>query len=244
MVFVAIILAVLGFVLGFFVFGRRRVVVRQSGEDLLELARALAHEVRNPLNTIKMNLQLMSEEIGDDEKFAARLARVEEELSRLDRILKSFLDYSRLPSPDFRRTDINDVVRRAVDVMRARCDNVEIQLRVADNLPAIKVDAALVAQVLHNLLQNAIEASQEGGAIVVETMKTATGVAISVADKGKGIPPELLDKVFKPYFSTKRGGVGIGMAVVKKIVELHGGRIQIQSRVGSGTRVVVEFPQR
>ncbi len=242
MIFTFIISFLLGIVLGFILFRRRKVIVQHSGENISELARALAHEVRNPLNTIRMNLQLMQEEIGADEHYAQRISLMEEELLRLDRILKSFLDYSRLPAPQFKRVDLNGTIMRIIDMVRARSGDVDIETHLAENLPKIHADPALLAEILHNVIQNAIDASDENGTVIVETFRTGGGISIAVSDRGKGIPPESLEKIFKPYFSTKRSGIGIGMAVVKRIVEAHSGKIQVQSRVGSGTRIVIELP--
>ncbi|MCD6418439.1 GHKL domain-containing protein [bacterium] len=242
MLIILVISFLLGVLLGFFLFRRRKILVKYGGEDISELARSLAHEIRNPLNTIRMNLQLIQEELGDDERYKKRLARMEDELLRLDGILKTFLDYSRLPTPKFKKIDLNAEIIRIVDIVRARSENIDIEVHLADNLPKIKADPDMVAEVMHNILKNAIDASPEGGIIHIETARIKGGVSIAVSDKGTGIPPEMLDKIFKPYFSTKRGGVGIGMAVVKKIVELHSGKIRVQSRVGSGTRIIIELP--
>ncbi len=242
MIFTLIISFILGILLGFLMFRRRKVIIRYSGENISEIARALAHEVRNPLNTIRMNLQLMQEEIGAEEHYAQRLSLMEGELLRLDRILKSFLNYSRLPTPQFVRVDLSDTIMRIIDIIRARSVDVEIEAHLAENLPKINADPALLAEVLHNVIQNAIDSSDEGKTVIVETSRTSGGVSIAITDRGKGIPPEMLNKIFMPYFSTKSGGIGIGMAVVKRIVEAHSGKIQVQSRVGSGTRIIIELP--
>ena len=232
---------IVGIAVGAIIFGGRQkksaVQPPAEGEDIHSLARALAHEIRNPLNTIKMNIQLLEEEFGENRKFE----RIESEIDRLERILRSFLQYTKLPTPAFERTDINELVKERVEIFRPKAGEIGIELQLAQNLPRVRIDEQLFSQVLQNLLQNAVDASQEGP-IIVETGRSGKNVYVAVADRGTGIPPELLDKVFKPYFSTKKNGVGIGMAVVKKIVEAHGGKIQIQSRTGKGTRVVVELP--
>ena len=119
-----------------------------------------------------------------------------------------------------------------------------------DALPPVRADPTLIKELLYNIIQNAIDSYSdysdtidESDTVIVETMRIPRGISIAVTDNGKGIPPELLDKVFKPYFSTKSGGIGIGMAVVKKMVEAHSGKIRVQSRKGGGTRVVVEMPE-
>ena len=242
MLVLIIITFLFGLIIGYLLFRRRKVILNQPGESIAELSRSLAHEIRNPLNTIRMNLNLLQEELGKEEHYAQRFSRIESELLRLDGILKSFLDYTKLPSPQFQKVDINDTIHQIVNMVRARSGEVSINTRFSENLPKIQADPALLAEALHNILQNSIEASEGKGAIIVETARTGAGVTISISDRGKGIPPKFLEKIFKPYFSTKRGGIGIGMAVVKKIIEAHSGKIQIQSRLESGTRVIIELP--
>ncbi|MCD6594707.1 ATP-binding protein [bacterium] len=230
----------IGFFIGWSIFRRkpRKIRLQNSNMDEInELGRALAHEIRNPLNTIKMNIQLLGEELGEDKKFA----RIESELSRLDGILKSFLYYTKLPTPSFGKIDINDIIVDVVEIIRPRSENISIEMRLTQNLPKINADGALLSEVLHNLIQNAIDASNDNGTIIVESGRQSNNIFFSVSDRGAGISPEMLDKIFKPYFSTKRSGVGIGMAVVKKIVEAHSGKIQVQSRLGKGTRIVIEI---
>jgi len=244
---VAVIFFALGLFLGWLLFrGSRRKVILESPKDseIHELARSLAHEIRNPLNTIRMNLQLISEELGENERIKRRISLIEDEIKHLDMILKSFLDYTRLPAPKLERININKVVKNGVEMIQPRAGGIRIETSLAESLPMIYADKALITEVLQNLIQNALDASKSGDKIVVETGKSDIGVYFAVSDQGKGIPPEVMEKIFKPYFSTKQGGIGIGMAVVKKIVEAHNGKIWIQSRTGTGTRVVVELPIR
>lgn len=236
-----------GFLLGFLIFRKRKAPVSYtalSDHEIHEIARALAHEVRTPLNTISMNIQLLSEELIESPKAKERLERVRDEIERINRLIQSFLDYTRPPAPNFRRLDINELARKVADIMKPRLTSSNIVLveHYGQSLPYIQADPALLEQVFQNLLTNAFEASAPGGQVLIETGKWENSVFFAVADQGKGIPPELLDKVFMPYFSTKQGGVGIGMAVVRRIVEAHRGKIQIQSRVGQGTRVVIHIP--
>lgn len=248
-IFLPLIGFFLGFLLSFLIFRRRGKANTHTDDNMHELALALAHEIRNPLSAIRMNMQLIGEEMSEQEHYAKRFSTIEDELLRLDRILKSFLEYSKLPTPRFQRVDINDTVRSTVDIIRPRSRNVLIDIRLADTLPPMRADPTLIKELLHNIIQNAIDSysddgntTDESNTVIIETMRIPRGVSIAVTDNGKGISPELLDKVFKPYFSTKSGGMGIGMAVVKKMVEAHGGKIRVQSRKGGGTRVVVEMP--
>lgn len=240
-------IAGIGFFIGFLVFRNKKEAVAYtsfSDREIHETARALAHEVRTPLNTISMNIQLLAEELTGSPKTKERLERMREELERINRLVQSFLDYTKPPAPNLKRVDINELVRKVAEIMKPRLTSSGIVLveHYAQSLPYIQGDAALLEQVLQNLIVNAHEASQQGGQIVLETGKWENAVFFAVTDQGKGIPPELLDKVFMPYFSTKQGGVGIGMAVVRRIVEAHRGKVQIQSRVGHGTRVIIQIP--
>ena len=211
-----------------------------------EVASGLAHEIRNPLNTIGMNLQLIDEEIkSTDEQFRKRFERVKGELERLDTILSGFLRFTRPPKLSIERTDINELVNKTVRFFQPECisKGITLELSLADGLPRIFVDGKQVEQMLLNLLTNARDATRRGGRIKVTTQKIRQGVRIIVEDTGCGIPKEKLTEVFKPYFTTKQGGTGIGLSIVKRIAEEHSARIQVESTLGKGTRFIVEFPK-
>ncbi len=204
-----------------------------------EMTRALAHEVRNPLNTIKMNVELLREEYGENPKFA----RVENEIARVVRVVQSFLQYTKLPTPLLAKMSLNATIAEVAEHFKVNCPpEITLSLQLAPDLPDVFADSALIIEIIQNLLQNALEASTKG-TILMESGFTKQSVFFSVSDQGSGIAPELLDKIFKPYFTTKKNGNGIGMAVVKRIVEAHGGAIQIQSRKDIGTRVAIELPR-
>jgi len=211
-----------------------------------EVASGLAHEIRNPLNTIDMNLQLIEEEMKEtDERFRKRFKRVKDELERLDAILSGFLRFTRPPKLSVKRTDINELVNKTVRFFQPECisKGVTIELSLADGLPKIFLDSKQVEQMLLNLLSNARDATQRGGKIRVSTQRTRQGVRLVVEDTGCGIPKEKLADIFKPYFTTKQGGTGIGLSIVKRIAEEHSAKIQIESTPGKGTKFVVEFPK-
>ena len=210
------------------------------------MASGLAHEIRNPLNTIDMNLQLIEEEMKEtDERFRKRFKRVKDELERLDAILSGFLRFTRPPKLSVKRTDINELVNKTVRFFQPECisKGVTIELSLADGLPKIFLDSKQVEQMLLNLLSNARDATQRGGKIRVSTQRTRQGVRLVVEDTGCGIPKEKLADIFKPYFTTKQGGTGIGLSIVKRIAEEHSAKIQIESTPGKGTKFVVEFPK-
>ena len=223
----------------FFANGVKKTTGAQMPMPAEEMTRALAHEVRNPLNTIKMNVEMLREEYGENPKFS----RVENEIARVVRIVQSFLQYTKLPTPMFSKMSLNATIAEVTEHFKVNCPpEITISLRLAQDMPDVFADSALIVEIMHNLLQNALEASTNG-TILIESGFTKKTVFFAVSDQGSGIAPELLDKIFKPYFTTKKNGNGIGMAVVKRIVEAHGGAIQIQSRKDIGTRVAIELPK-
>ncbi|HYC78532.1 MAG TPA: ATP-binding protein [Planctomycetota bacterium] len=213
------------------------------------LAAGLAHEIRNPLSTINITLQLLREELA--ERPGARengsLKRVDVvlgELRRLERIVGDFLRLAREPSAERRRCDLNVLVEDAVNVMAAdfRKARVAVTLQLDRSLPPTDVDDSLLRQAVLNLLRNAAQAMEGGGTLTVQTRRDRGRFTLEVIDTGPGMPPEVRDRVFDLFFSTKPGGVGIGLPLVRQFVELHGGTVRCESEPGHGTRFTLELP--
>ena len=247
---IAIILIVLGLVLNF---SRRLLTLPPSREDARErmemLARGLAHELRNPLNAINAHLQLLQEDISarmDEEKGREYLERVEKikgEVQRLNRILNDFLRYTKLPKPELSLIDLRPVVEEVLDFIEPESKRMGIDLvRDLSPVPKVTADPSQVKQALLNLILNAHEAMPEGGKLTVSLKPDGEFVRVEVTDSGMGMPEEILDKVFKPFFSTKKDGTGLGLTLVKRIMEEHDGKIEIDSRQGQGTTVSLLFP--
>lgn len=228
--------------------------------ELGALTGGLAHEIKNPLSTIGLNVQLASEAIADsalpDDDKATLVRRVEtvsREASRLANILNDFLRFAgriKLAPAD---TDTREIVDELVDFYRPQCELHRVVLRA--DIPATpvraRVDPSLVKQALLNLLINATQAmaSQDAAApdatareLLVRIEPTPTEIAIHVIDTGPGIPAEKHREIFRPYVSGRRGGSGLGLAVTRRIVEEHGGRIELFSEPGKGTDFVVRLP--
>lgn len=210
------------------------------------LSAGLAHEVRNPLNAAKLQLELLERRLrrgdGDPRLLdAAELVRVE--IGRLSKLLDEFLAFARpadlAPTP----TDMVSLARHVAELERPGAEVRGVTLEVTAPVPSIEalVDAAKIHQVVQNLLRNAIEASPRGGKVDVIVEPIDGGVALRVRDQGPGIPTHVLTRIYEPFFSTKEGGTGMGMAIVHSLVSLHGGEIHVRSE--NGTEFAVHLPR-
>jgi signal transduction histidine kinase len=219
-----------------------------------ELASTVAHEVRNPLNAIGMSVQRLRREFLDAVPPADRAAQSEQrelldvlsgETQRINRIVQQFLDYARPPRLAVRQTDLGALVAGVAASHRASAEarGVSLDTDVASAGDGT-VDPDQLRQALDNLVRNAIEASPPGARVSVRARRTGTGHTLDVEDQGPGIPPEILPKIFDLYFTTKHDGTGVGLAVTYQIVEAHSGAIEVDSRVGRGTRMIVSIPDR
>jgi len=205
-----------------------------------ELSTYIAHEIRNPLFAIAgfSNSLLRSPALDASAREKAEI--IGRESRRLEGILKSILNFARPTDATPGEVDLNAVVRNTVAFLRLGCaDNLCIDLELAPDLPLARGVADLLTQCLVNLVKNGLEAMPDGGRLVVSTRLDRDMLALSVADTGRGIPPENLDKVFNPFFSTKDQGAGLGLAMTKKIVEEAGGRVLLESTPGQGTTVTL-----
>lgn len=227
-----------------------RLVIAERIAAWQEIARRLAHEIKNPLTPIQMAMDNLrktwrKKHPAFEEILEESTATVLEESDRLRRIVSEFSDFARMPKPDLHPGDLNEVVASALALHQT---GVRLERRFADGLPPVALDRGQLTQVLHNLIANATDAlgGRDDGRIVVSTRRGDTGerVELVVEDNGPGVPAELRDRVFTPYFTTKHGsgGTGLGLAIVHRIVGDHGGRIVIGTAAGGGARVVVELP--
>jgi two-component system, NtrC family, sensor histidine kinase HydH len=208
-----------------------------------QLAAGMAHELRNPLTSLKLLVQAAVES-GPDAGLRGRdLAVVADETARLDRLLQSFLDFARPPKLEKQRADVLAVLRPTLQLVsaRARLQGVEI---VADFPPhplCIDADHEQLRQVFLNLVLNALDAQPKGGAIRVAA-DCRDGFTLTVADDGPGISPELAGQIFEPYISTKDSGLGLGLAISRRIVDAHGGQISVAANPAGGAVFTVRLP--
>lgn len=217
--------------------------------ELAELAGGFIHELKNHLSTLGLNLQLLAEdfeaaETQRERRARDRIARLQAECGRLVDIANDFLRFARLKDLDFQPVALATVVEDMVDFFNptARTADVTFKVYVPANLPTVSVDVDQFKQVLLNLMLNAEQAMPGGGEVTIQASCDNDRVRLDLIDTGPGMPPEMLDKVFKPFFSTKPGGTGLGLSITRKIIEAHGGQIEVQSEPDHGTKFSLWLP--
>jgi signal transduction histidine kinase len=214
------------------------------------LAAGLAHEIRNPLSAMKLNLQMLDGGLPQpDDESRDILHDTQSEVDRLGGLVTSFLSYARPARIEKRPAQINAIAKDMAEFLRADAQQrgVEIETKTAANLPVIALDAQQVRQALLNIVHNAVAAVEAGGGGTV-WLRTSAGsageVLLEIEDDGPGIPEEKMDSIFQVFYSSKPGGTGLGLPIAQRVVEGHGGRIQVESRPGSGTRFTLVFPRK
>ena len=212
------------------------------------LAGGLAHEIKNPLSTMTITLGLLREDIesgkGDRDRALRRVKVLEREVVRLEEILADFLQYAGRHEPELRPTDLNGLVAEVLDFITPAANRKKIEVRhhLSPDVPALPLDRDRVKQALLNLVLNAQEAMKGRGEILVQTSVRGGAVRVDVTDTGPGIPSEILPRIFEAYFSSKKTGTGLGLPIARRIVEEHGGILEVFSEVGKGTRFTMWFP--
>lgn len=264
-----------------FLFSRRTV---RRMEHLYERARAaerlaeigtltggLAHEIKNPLSSVNLNIQLLQEDlqeladrVPEATDNADRIGRIQRrfeslarETQRLRDILEDFLQFAGRIKLDLAPGDVNSLIHELTDFFgpQASAMGVRVHAQTADALPPVELDMGLFKQALLNLMLNACQAMEQqvGGdsetsprELIVRSIsvpiKEGGGVQIHVTDTGPGIPNDAMDKLFQPYYSTKKGGTGLGLPTARRIIEEHGGTIRVHSELGRGTDFVIALP--
>jgi signal transduction histidine kinase len=213
----------------------------------------LAHEIRNPLSSITLNIDLVGDEIetlAADKAGAATEARsllrsIDSEVHRIQRVTEDYLQFARMPKPRRQRVSLNDVISQELSFMGSlfAAARVRIDTKFDPSLPAVNGDENQLWQVVLNLVRNALEAMPEGGTLTVGTSRTQSGVAVAISDTGKGMTEEERQQIFKPFFSTKPSGTGLGLPLVQQVVAEHDGTIACESAPGKGTTFVIELPR-
>lgn len=222
--------------------------------SLGEMSAGMAHEIRNPLGALAGAMQMLRRDATGDETNGRLMDIAIREATRLDNIIAEFLQYARPPALNLAEHDLNKVLAETLDLVqheaRAR-SNIKIVTTLADEALAAQIDQDQLRQVFWNMATNAFDAMPEGGQLTIATSCRHIDVAgrksdvieIAFQDTGEGIPKQNLDKIFLPFFTTKKEGSGLGLAAVHRIVDLHGGWIKVDSRAGHGSRFVVCMPR-
>jgi len=228
-----------------------------------QLSAGLAHEIRNPLGVIKGSAEMLSQKVAGSQPLVAELAGyISSEVNRLNALVVRFLDFARPSKLETRPERISEIVDHALESAAASFPNakVKIERQYSPGLPEIQADRQLCEQVFVNLITNALQAmeGQPGSlkgtpdgtlngmlrlSIAPEVSNGGPGVCVTVEDSGPGVPPELREQIFNPFFTSKKDGVGLGLSIVAKIVDDHRGTIRLDSDTTKGARFRVFFPQ-
>jgi nitrogen fixation/metabolism regulation signal transduction histidine kinase len=219
-----------------------------------EVARRLAHEIKNPLTPIQLSAERMRRRLLDriEEKDAQVVERatrtIVQQVEAMKEMVNAFSDYARAPDMDLIQIDLNHLVLEVADLYRAREIDVTIDLDLDSELGRVEIDPGRVRQILHNLIGNAIEAlnHKKGGRLWVRTALETDGeirlLSIVVEDNGPGFSLDAIEHIFDPYVTSKPKGTGLGLAIVKKLVEEHGGRVDAANRDEGGARMSIVMP--
>lgn len=219
-----------------------------------EMSAGMAHEIRNPLGALAGAMQMLRQDVGPDDTSQRLMDIAIREANRLDSIITEFLLYARPPELNLAECDLNTMLADTLDLMQHEArsrTNVRIVTALANGSLRAQVDQDQLKQVFWNLATNAFDAMPRGGQLTIATGqrrvdvggRRAEVIEIAFQDTGEGIPKDHLDKIFLPFFTTKKKGSGLGLAAVHRIVDLHGGWIKVESQVGSGSRFVICLPQ-
>jgi signal transduction histidine kinase len=225
-------------------FHQREMARAEHLATLGELAAGLAHEIRNPLAGIAGVVDVMSKDLPANSPSRAVVGDVQQEIRHIQEILNDLLSYARPRPPDFHPADLNATIEQAVLLARQQLRNKPIQILYTPNpsLPQVEHDPALIQQVVLNLLLNGIQAISGTGKVEVTTAREQNLAIVEVADTGRGIPADALAKIFKPFFTTRSEGTGLGLSLANGIVQSHGGKIEVSSAPGKGSRFRVALP--
>ena len=207
-----------------------------------ELGASVAHELRNPLGVISNSMYYLKTRLGDQNgKVVKHLDIIGREVKTANRIITDLMNFVRSKNLEVDAEDPGALLRHSLE--RAKIpEDVDVHMDVNGDLPAVRVDGDKAGQVVLNLVDNAVEAMPEGGDLYIDAEAGEDGVVFTFEDTGVGIPPENLEKIFEPLFTTKTKGIGLGLSIVKLLVEAHGGDIDVESEEGQGARFTVRLP--
>ena len=225
-----------------------RLIAAQRSAAWGEVARRLAHEIKNPLTPIQLSAERLQFKLadklanGDAEMLARGTQTIINQVQAMKRMVDDFRDYARLPAPEVAPLALNELIGEVLGLYESSSATIEI--RLASALPPVLGDATQLRQIIHNLLRNAEDAleGREDGRILIETSLSGRFARLQISDNGPGFPAELLPRIFEPYVTTKSRGTGLGLPIVKKIVEEHQGSVEISNAPEGGARIDIRLP--
>ncbi len=209
-----------------------------------QLSAGLAHELRNPLGTIKASAEMLSRHVSEGDEITREMAGfISSEVDRTNSLVTRFLDFARPLHPRLAPTMISTVIERAIQMSARDAENGRVVVsRDLTSFPPVPLDAELMERVFYNLLLNAIQASPSGETVTVKARLLDRILEVCVIDHGSGIDPARIETIFNPFVTTKPEGVGLGLAIVSKIVDGHGGKMSVESEPGKGSSFRVSLP--
>ncbi|MFZ2971984.1 MAG: ATP-binding protein [Ferribacterium limneticum] len=225
-----------------------RLIAAQRSAAWGEVARRLAHEIKNPLTPIQLSAERLQFKLadklsnGDADMLARGTQTIINQVQAMKRMVDDFRDYARMPAPEVAELDLNELIGEVLGLYES--SSATIETRLAADLPPILGDATQLRQIIHNLLRNAEDAleGRDGTCILIQTEMAGRQARLTIADNGPGFPVELLPRIFEPYVTTKARGTGLGLPIVKKIVEEHLGTIEISNAPEGGARIDIRLP--
>ena len=227
---------------------RQRLVQTERVAAWRELARRLAHELKNPLFPLQITVENMqrareSHPAEFDEVFREGSRTLLAELANLKQIIARFSDFAKMPAPEMQPVNLNALAGETMKLFEAQFAQARVTARaeLAPELPTVAADPEQIARALRNLVLNAIDAMPEGGALTVRTMPQGSGARLEISDSGKGLSQEECERLFTPYYTTKTHGTGLGLAIVQSVVSDHHGRVSVESQPGKGTTFRIDL---
>jgi PAS domain S-box-containing protein len=220
---------------------------KERTQAIANFGESVAHEIRNPLNSIHMNVQLLREGLQDADVEPAQLDRtaatVLREIKRLDRVVRDFVQYSRPPGLDLQPGSVNHLVRAALDLLDAqiRKKGIQVETRLESARP-VRMDKDRMQRVFYNVLLNAIQVLPEGGRITCRSQDEGGKCCLEFSDNGPGFDAGKSERIFELFYTTKQGGTGLGLPLANRIVEEHGGRLAVASEPGNGATFAIFLP--
>jgi signal transduction histidine kinase len=209
-----------------------------------EMAAGISHEIRNPLGIIRSSAELLKKKMNQVDPGNTIPDIIVEEAVRLNSIISDFLNYARPKEPQRGSCRVEEILQKNITYLTPQIedDGYSIDIHCEENLPKIQADADMLYQAFLNILINSMQAMPEGGMISIDIRSNEKDVHLVVNDEGDGIPKDILDKVWDPFFTNKEKGTGLGLGIVKNIIEAHSGQVDIQNRPGKGARVSIVLP--
>jgi len=228
-----------------------------------EVARRMAHEIKNPLTPIRLSAERLAKNLLDvriaengnlvclnerqEELVRECTSMIDAEVATLQRMVDEFSKFARLPKAAMETASLNEVVVNSLKLYDERLNGIRLTTRLAPRIPVVMIDCEQIKRALVNLIDNAAEAMAEGAgdrriAVITREVPERRTLELIVADTGPGIPPEDRERIFEPYFSTRKRGTGLGLAIVSRIVAEHQGRIRVQENSPRGARFIIELP--